>query len=88
MAVWLVFLFLCILALAALLVLAVGLLLGVFLGGVIGGVVGGIRAPEDGKGLGAYQGVTWGGCLGAVVGLALAVLLLLLAWGCLLSPHP
>jgi hypothetical protein len=85
MAVWLVFLVLVILALVALVALAVGGLLGVFVGGLIGGVRGGVKAPEEGKELATYRGITWGGCLGAVVGLALTLLLLFLAWNYLLS---
>jgi len=85
MVIWLVFLFLLIMALVAVLVLVVGGVLGAFLGGIIGGGRGSIRAPEGGKELATYRGVTWGGCLGAVVGLALTSLLLLLAWGYLLS---
>jgi hypothetical protein len=80
----LVYLFFLILVLAALLVLVVGGMLGVFLGGIVGGIRGGVQAPEGSKELATYRGVTWGGCLGGVVGLALALLLLTLAWSYLL----
>ena len=54
-------------------------LLGVFLGGIIGGVRGNISAKGDDGGLATYQGVTWGGCLGALIGMAFAVILVLIA---------
>jgi hypothetical protein len=74
-----------ILAFVALLVLVVGCLLGLFLGGTIGGIRGNILAKEDDRKLATYQGVTWGGCLGALIGFALALILLLVAWGSLTS---
>jgi hypothetical protein len=80
MGIWLVFIFLLVLGLVALLTLVVGALLGVFLGGIIGGVRGRVRAPEGDKDLATYRGITWGGCLGTVVGLFLTALLLILAW--------
>ena len=68
-----------ILIIIALLILFLGGLLGLFIGGIIGGVRGHIQAPKESKQLATYRGVTWGGCLGAVIGLALALLLLVLA---------
>jgi hypothetical protein len=59
-------------ALVVVLVLAAGGLLGAFLGGVIGGV----QAPVGKRELEACRG----GCLGALAGLALTLLLLVLAW--------
>jgi hypothetical protein len=77
MLVWL-YLVLLILLLIALLILFLGGLLGLFVGGIIGGVRGHIQAPKESKQLATYRGVTWGGCLGAVIGLALALVLLVL----------
>jgi hypothetical protein len=77
---WLLFGVLVIVALVALLVLVLGGLLGAFVGGVIGGVRGSIEAPKGEKELGAYRGITRGGCLGALIGLALTLLLLALTW--------
>jgi hypothetical protein len=76
--------FILVLILAALLALALGGLLGVFLGGMVGGVKGGTRAPEGGKELATYRGIAHGGCLGAAAGVAVALLLVLLAWSYLL----
>jgi hypothetical protein len=80
MVFWLLLIFILVLALIALLALAVGVLLGGFLGGVVGGVRGGVKAPEGQEELATYRGVTWGGCLGALTGLLLTGLLLVLAW--------
>jgi hypothetical protein len=76
---------LAVLVLVALLVLVVGGLLGVFLGGIVGGVRGSVLAKEDDEGLATYRGATWGGCLGAVVGIALALVVVFIAWGYLQS---
>jgi hypothetical protein len=83
--IWLVFLVLFILALGSVVAIVVGALLGVFLGSLIGGIKGGWMAPQDRKELATYKGLAWGGCSGAVVGLALALLLVLLVWSCLIS---
>jgi hypothetical protein len=77
----LVFLGLLVLAVIGLVALILGGVLGAFLGGTIGGVQGWRKAAEGDRELGAYRGVTWGSCAGALLGLALAVLLLFLAWG-------
>ena len=51
-----------------------------FAGGVIGGGRGNIRAPEGGEELATYRGVVWGGCLGLVVRLTLALTALYCLW--------
>ncbi len=78
-------LFLILTAAGAVLVIVVGGLLGAFLGSAAGGIGGRSRAPEGGKELATYRGVVWGGCLGALGGLALATLLAVVACAYLLS---
>jgi hypothetical protein len=80
MVFWLLVIFVLVLVLIALLALVVGGLLGMFAGGIIGGVRGNIRAPEGGRELATYRGVVWGGCLGLVAGMTVAVTVLYWLW--------
>ena len=73
MVFWLLLIFVFILVLIALLALVVGGLLGIFTGGIIGAVRGNLHAPAGGEELATYRGVVWGGCLGLLAGMAVAL---------------
>jgi uncharacterized membrane protein len=69
-----------IMAFIALVVLIAGCLLGAFFGGIIGAICDCSQAPANQKELAAYRGIAWGGCLGTMAGLMLALIGLIVTW--------
>ena len=74
------FFFLLVIVVLVVLALVGGGLLGGLVGSVVGSVKGWSRAEEGEGELGAYRGLVWGGCLGVLSGLGVAMVGLSLFW--------
>ncbi len=85
--IWFLFVFILMLSIGAILLLVVGSLLGMIVGSTVGAVRSRRHALEADKDLETYGGLTRGGCLGAMVGMARAGLLIFVIWNYMLAVH-
>ena len=82
--IWFLFVFMLMLGIGGILLLVVGSLCGMIVGSTVGAVRRRRHALEADKDRETYRGLTRGGCLGAIVGMALAGLLIFVIWNYML----